>query len=195
MKIGHGHGQDAFTGPAVLRYNSMARRWLRWLYRGLARDAARAIPGKGTVLDVGTGPGVLLAELARLRPDLELIGVDLSADMVSVAQQNLAPYAPRATARVADVAALPLPDGSIDLAVSSLSSHHWADIDAAVAELARVLRPGGTAYVYDMWLAPFGALTAAARSRSLFAGSPPRRSMVRIGGIPLPGLTRLALRS
>jgi ubiquinone/menaquinone biosynthesis C-methylase UbiE len=48
---------------------------------------------------------------------------------------------------VGDVASLAFPDRSFDLVVSTLSMHHWADPTAAVAEIGRVLRPGGGARV------------------------------------------------
>jgi ubiquinone/menaquinone biosynthesis C-methylase UbiE len=50
---------------------------------------------------------------------------------------------------VGDVASLAFPDRSFDLVVSTLSMHHWADPTAAVAEIGRVLRPGGRALVWD----------------------------------------------
>ena len=53
-------------------------------------DISATAPRSGAVLDVGTGPGVLLVELARHRPDLRLTGIDLSADMVERASANLA---------------------------------------------------------------------------------------------------------
>jgi SAM-dependent methyltransferase len=77
--------------------------------------------------------------------------------------------------------------------VSSLSSHHWQDPAAAVQEMARVLRPGGAAIIYDIRSAPFDALIAAADARSLFAGLPPQRSLIRLGWLPIPRLVRLVL--
>ena len=50
---------------------------------------------------------------------------------------------------VGDVASLAFPDGSFDLVVSTLSMHHWADPTAGLAEIGRVLRPGGRALVWD----------------------------------------------
>lgn len=195
MRFLHRHVSDAgaFTGHASRRYNTWAAGPLRWVYRSLARDVQAAAPRGVTVLDVGTGPGVLLTELARLRPDLELIGIDISADMVAAARRNLAPYAPRANVHTGDVARLPLADRCVDLVVSTLSSHHWAEPAAAVPEMARVLRPGGRAYIYDLRSGPFDTLVASARDRSLFTGATPQRTLVRIGALPWPRLTRLAL--
>jgi SAM-dependent methyltransferase len=51
---------------------------------------------------------------------------------------------------VGDVAALPLPDDSVDLVTSSFSVHHWPDAVAGFSEVHRVLRPGGRAIIYDL---------------------------------------------
>src|SRR5436190_21460268 len=155
-----------FQGRSSRIYDLVSRRVLRGMYRRLAADVAAVAPDGGAVLDVGTGPGVLLAELAVRRPDLRLTGVDLSADTIAAATHNLEPFGERAGARVGDVAGLPFPDRSYDLIVSSLSLHHWDHPEAAVPELARVLRPGGRIHIYDFPHAPFGALADAARARS-----------------------------
>src|SRR5262245_20876113 len=99
-----------FQGRSSRVYDFVARRVARPLYRRLADDIAAIAPRGAEVLDVGTGPGVLLVELARRRPDLRLTGVDLSTDMVAAAQHNLRPYADRAQVRVGDATRLPFPD-------------------------------------------------------------------------------------
>jgi ubiquinone/menaquinone biosynthesis C-methylase UbiE len=187
----HGNRPRAFQGRNSRIYNFVATRLLRGVYRRFARDIADVAPKDATVLDVGAGPGVLLAELARLRPDLSLTGIDLSPDMVTAASRNLGPYAERATVSVGDVADLPLADRSFDLITSSFSSHHWDEPEAAVLELARVLRPGGQVAIYDFRFAPFDRLTAAARAGSLFTGRPPQRTPIRTGVPLLPRCVRL----
>ena len=171
----------AFEGRSSRVYDVVSRRVLRGLYRRLAADVAGVAPDGGALLDVGTGPGVLLVELAASRPDLRLTGVDLSADMIAVAKRNLKPFGDRALARVADVTSLPFPDRSFDLIVSSLSLHHWDDPESAVPELARVLRPGGRMYIYDFPFAPFERLADAAHTRSLLNGRTPERTPIRTG--------------
>src|SRR5947199_339830 len=98
----HRHTPRLFEGRSSRFYDLVARRLLRPVYRRLAADIAGTAPSGAAVLDVGTGPGVLLVELARRRPDLSLTGIDLSADMVGAATRNLRPFGDRATARVAD---------------------------------------------------------------------------------------------
>jgi len=184
LHVPHRNLPTAFQGRNSRIYDVVARKLLRGVYRRLADDVAEAAPQAGEVLDVGTGPGVLLAEIARRRADLQLTGIDLSADMAAAANRNLSQFGARATARVGDVGELPFPDQSFDLIISSFSLHHWDDPEAAVSELARVLRPGGRLRVYDFRFAPFEALATAARARSLFTGQPPQRSLIRTG-VPL----------
>jgi ubiquinone/menaquinone biosynthesis C-methylase UbiE len=184
LRIPHGNVPKAFEGRGSRIYDVVARRLLRGVYRRLADDVAGSAPQAGAVLDVGTGPGVLLVEIARRRPDLQLTGIDLSADMVAAANRNLSRFGARATACVGDVADLRFPDQSFDLIVSSFSLHHWDDPESAISELARVLRPGGRLHVYDFRFAPFETLAAAARARSLFTGQPPQRTLIRTG-VPL----------
>jgi ubiquinone/menaquinone biosynthesis C-methylase UbiE len=141
------------------RVYELAFGWLgEPLYQQVAADAAQAdglAPGD-LILDVGTGPGRVPRLLHQLRPDLEVEGVDVSAEMIEGARATAererpaisGPGALRYT--VADVADLPYPDGSAALVVSSLSLHHWPDPQAGLVEIRRVLRPGGTAWLYDV---------------------------------------------
>src|SRR6266508_2428518 len=95
-----------FQGRSSRLYDLLSRRVLRGMYRRLAADVAGVAPDGGAVLDVGTGPGVLLVELAARRPDLRLTGVDLSPDMITAATRNLEPFGERARAFVGDVTTL-----------------------------------------------------------------------------------------
>jgi len=97
------------------------------------------------VLEAGCGTGLLLQDLAR-RADLA-VGADLSAGMIARA-------ASRGLRVVqASVNDLPFPDASFDLVCSFKVLAHVPRIDAAVAELARVTRPGGRLFLefYNRW--------------------------------------------
>lgn len=89
------------------------------------------------ILEVGCGWGELAEWLAR-QTGAEVVATDLSPRMVELARER------GIAARVADVRALPFPDGSFDVIVAAWMLYHVPELDAAVAELARVLRPGGT---------------------------------------------------
>ncbi|MFC3492723.1 class I SAM-dependent methyltransferase [Glycomyces rhizosphaerae] len=157
----HGHRGEAIEGRHSAVYDRLARLLMKPHYRRIATDIAAAAPRGAALLDIGTGPGILLKSLARLRPDLHLVGVDLAPDMIDHARRNLAGL-DDLELHAADVAALPFPDDRFDLVVSTYSSHHWADPEAAATEIARTLRPDGRFIDYDFPRAPFEALTKSA---------------------------------
>jgi SAM-dependent methyltransferase len=90
----------------------------------------------GRVLEVGCGWGEL-AEWIERDTGAEVVAVDLSPRMVELARER------GVDARVADVQELPFADGQFDLVVAAWMLYHVPDIDLALAEIARVLRPGG----------------------------------------------------
>ena len=93
------------------------------------------------VLEVGFGGGSLLAALLK-QTSGQVVGVDLSRVMVDRARRRF-PNQPRLRLIEASAEALPLPARSVDRACSVNSLYFWPDPKAAMAELARVLRPGG----------------------------------------------------
>ena len=88
------------------------------------------------VLEVGCGPGEA-AERIGHELGAEVVAVDASERMVELARGR------GVDARVGDVQALPFGDGAFDCALAAWVLFHAADLDGALAELARVLRPGG----------------------------------------------------
>lgn len=181
-----GPGHDlTIDGRASRLYDLVFARWpLRALYRHVAAEAAAVLPAGATVLDAGTGPGRLLVELARRRPDVRLTGIDLSTDMVAIAERNVrrAGHVAQIEVRAADVAALPFPDAAFDLVVSTLSMHHWGAVAPAMTELARVLRPGGGLWIYD--LRTISDDTVAPAADEAFDGQPAHRTLPRTGRLP-----------
>jgi ubiquinone/menaquinone biosynthesis C-methylase UbiE len=147
-----GTADPVIRGSRAKHYDRMSRRIMPRVYRAVAKDATTALAEKGEVLDVGTGPGRLLIALAQSRPDLRLVGVDPSEDMVALSRANLkaAGVADRARVQTGFAEDLPFPPESFDLVVSTLSAHHWADSASALSEQARVLRPGGQLRIYDL---------------------------------------------
>ena len=142
---------ETFEGAGADRYDAHARR-LRGLHERTARRVAELLPVGGGHVDVGTGPGTLPALVAGLRPDVAVTGVDASERMVQLAAARLAAAAHGDRGRVllGDAAALPLPVASADVVTAVLTMHHWHDLDAGVAELGRVLAPGGAVLVVEM---------------------------------------------
>lgn len=122
---------------------------MRGTFRRIADEVTVGVPDGGRVLDVGTGPGRLVAEIARRRPGLDVVGVDPSADMLSRSRRRTAAL-DNARTMLGAAEDLPLADESVDVVVSSLSSHHWEDPAAALAEQERVLCPGGRLWLIDL---------------------------------------------
>jgi ubiquinone/menaquinone biosynthesis C-methylase UbiE len=105
-------------------------------------------PGE-RVLDVGSGPGFLVASLAdAVGAGGAVHGLDPSAPMNAVARELIGS---RPWARIddGDAVDLPYPDGAFDVAVATQVYEYVADIPRALSELHRVLRPGGRALVLD----------------------------------------------
>lgn len=98
----------------------------------------------GRALDVGCGTGRHAAHLASL--GYEVTGVDATPAMLAVAQAKV----PGARFNVGTFDDLPVDDASIDLLTCSLALTHTPDLGSAMAEFARVLRPGGWALLSDL---------------------------------------------
>ena len=158
------HSDGSMTGwfGDPEHYERFATRLQRRLRTRVAADvAALQLPAGAHVLDVGTGPGRLPVEIARRSPQVRVTGLDVSPRMIEAAKVAIEP-GQQVIAEVGDVAKLPYRDGSVDLVVSTLSQHHWPDRAAALAELARVLAPGGRIWIYDLRRALRTAQVAAA---------------------------------
>jgi ubiquinone/menaquinone biosynthesis C-methylase UbiE len=140
-------------------YDSVADTYVRmavpW-FTPLARDLVEAVsPQRGeAILDVGTGTG-LVASLAgpAVAPTGWVIGADPSIRMLGHARQ-----AGVLILVVGKAPGLPFPDGAFDVAVANLVMSHFPDLAAGLADLARVIRPGGrfgaTAWAHQLPAGP-----------------------------------------
>jgi SAM-dependent methyltransferase len=90
----------------------------------------------GAVLEVGCGEGELAERIVR-RLGASLVGLDQSERMVELARTR------GVDARVGDAQELPFADGSFDVVVAAWMLYHVTDLDKGLAEIGRVLRPGG----------------------------------------------------
>jgi SAM-dependent methyltransferase len=147
---------ENFADPGSSAYARIFAPFLGQLFRRVADDAARELADRGLnrkahVLDIGCGTGDLVVALSRRLRDARIIGIDASPSMLLYAGRH-ATTDGRLRFSVGDAAALPFDDGTVDLVVSTLSLHHWAEPADAFAEIARVLRPGGVALIYDVTL-------------------------------------------
>jgi SAM-dependent methyltransferase len=139
---------------------------------GLEQPLVRALlddlPAGGPVLDAACGTGRHAAYLAGI--GREVIGVDSSEEMLARARAKL----PQADLRAGDLAALPVAGGSCAGAVCALALSHLDQLGPPVAELARVLRPGGRLVISN----PHPFATGVLGWRAVFVDAAGARRMI-----------------
>lgn len=109
------------------------------------------------VLEIGCGSGDIAENLSRSNPDAVITATDLDPVMVEAATRRLSGR-PGVAVVTADATDLPFADDSFDSVVSCLMLHHVIEWETAVAEIARVLRPGGVFTGYDLVRTPLATL-------------------------------------
>ncbi|MDZ4784943.1 MAG: metalloregulator ArsR/SmtB family transcription factor [bacterium] len=114
--------------------------------RSYLKNIQAEISDDGTLLEMGCGSGILLAELLPRKG--ETIGVDYSPAMLEEAKQNLALN--KVDLRLGYLEHLPVPDSSIDIALCHMVLHHLDDPKNALADSLRVLKPSGKLLVVDL---------------------------------------------
>jgi arsenite methyltransferase len=113
---------------------------------------ALALQAGERVVDVGSGPGLLAAEMAaQVGPAGRVVGLDLSDSMLALSRERRGDLATSKCLRFlkADAARLPFADGTFDVAVSTQVYEYVPDVPAALAEVYRVLCPGGRVLILD----------------------------------------------
>jgi demethylmenaquinone methyltransferase / 2-methoxy-6-polyprenyl-1,4-benzoquinol methylase len=120
----------------------------RW--RARAAELARAGPG-ARVLDVATGTGDLALELAaRVAPQGTVVGCDFSEAMLERARAKASRSALAPRFEWADALALPYEDAAFDAATVGFGARNFSDLSRGLAEMTRVVRPGGRVVVLEI---------------------------------------------
>ncbi|XPV76971.1 MAG: ArsR/SmtB family transcription factor [Desulfovibrio sp.] len=114
----------------------------------LPGEILKRIPDSGVAVDLGCGPGDLLAELYKKNESYSLIGVDNAPKMLDVAGERFAGNS-SISLRIGELTYLPLREAEADCAVVSMVLHHVADPAAVVSEAYRILRPSGKLIVAE----------------------------------------------
>ena len=139
-RAGRAYAAFAF-GPASFVYEALTggEGWRRD-----CREMAALVPGP-RVLDLGIGPGTSALEMARADPSRRHVGLDLSARMLRTARVRAREAGLSLPLVRADALRLPVRDGAFDGATGHSFLYLLPDPGAALAEVVRVLRPGGGA--------------------------------------------------
>jgi ubiquinone/menaquinone biosynthesis C-methylase UbiE len=121
--------------------------------RAFAADFLATWPERsGEVLDVGTGTAQIPIELCRQAGGFTVRAVDAAAEMLKLADANVATagFSSRIGTELVDAKMLAHPDGRFDAVISNSIVHHIPEPAAALAEMVRVCRPGGALFVRDL---------------------------------------------
>lgn len=150
-RTAHDETDGGVLVPNPAFYDKMSGLLFGSLFNGITDDIAHVTPVSGQILEVGCGPGHLAIRLSQ--HGFTVTALDLDPGMIKRAQTKQSTtdrhsYAPP-DFQVGDVAELPFPDATFDVVVSTLSMHHWADRAAGLAEIGRVLKPGGRVVIWD----------------------------------------------
>jgi SAM-dependent methyltransferase len=139
---------STFTALDAGQYEQMMGRWSRVLARQFIAFAG--LRDGEAVIDVGCGTGCLTYELLAAANDVSITAIDYSPVYLAAARAHSAAKA--VTFKEADAATLPVADASFDRALSLLVLQFVPEAARAIAEMRRVVRPGGTvaAAVWDM---------------------------------------------
>lgn len=146
------YAPEGIPFPGTRSYSLFARsRLMKNFYKEVASEAA-CIVQRGKILDVGTGPGYLPIEIAKLIPSVEVIGIDISSDMVKIARKNAekAKLSDRVKFIAGDANKMLFENSLFELVISTGSLHHWKQPLRVLNEIYRVLKNRGEAWIYDL---------------------------------------------
>jgi len=103
---------------------------------------------RGVCVDIGGGTGNLAIELARIT-DLKIYSLDIDSEATAIAKKNIeaSSLGGSVIAITADAQSMPFPDNFADLVVSRASFIFWKDKIKGFKEAARILKPGGVAFI------------------------------------------------
>ena len=117
------------------------------------RAMVKRLPAAATqALDIACGTGDLTRALAHRYPNAQIIGLDLTPEMLDRARARGSP--PGVRFIEGNMQALPFPDNTFDVVTGGYALRNAPDLDAALREIHRVLRPGGTLAVLDFSRSP-----------------------------------------
>lgn len=149
----------------AFRYDLLNRMLSFGIDTGWRRKLVRMVKAESpaNVLDLATGTGDLAIMLAKKIPGTGITGVDLSSEMLAIAKKKVAKkgLGARINLREGDAEALAFEDNTFDACTIGFGVRNFGNIEKGIAEIYRVLKPGGRIYVLEFGMPEnklFGAL-------------------------------------
>ena len=137
----------AMEGPIARWYAKNARREAE--FNGWVKRVNETIPAGGAVLEVAPGPGFLSIELAR-SSKYQVTGLDISKTFVEIAQANARQANVSVDFQLGNASDMPFADDTFDFSICTAAFKNFTQPVQAIAEMQRVLRPGGKALIVDL---------------------------------------------
>jgi ubiquinone/menaquinone biosynthesis C-methylase UbiE len=150
--------EEPFSGTDLCRtYDEHAKSFMMPVYHDFVSMIVKRKTRGERILDIGTGSGLLAIEIAKVFNTAHVTGIDMSEDILKIAQRNveISGLSHQIEFKVLSAAATSFPDGSFDIIVSNASLHHWFDPQAVFSEIKRITVNGGFCLIRDnMRLSP-----------------------------------------
>src|SRR5215208_4221309 len=115
----------------------------------MAKQLVEKIPADGKVLEIAPGPGYFCIELAKLGK-YQITGLDISKSFVEIARENAAEAGVKVDFREGNASAMPFKDNTFDFTFCQAAFKNFSEPVKAIAEMHRVLRPGGVSVISDL---------------------------------------------
>ena len=151
-RIAEDHQDYFFDSENANKYLNDAKNASKARYSNFL-SALRKLDIKGKYLEIGCGPGILTQIIAKQHPDAEIIANDISAEMIRLAEQDLAEdlksvikYVVGDACDINSMKEL----GKFDLIYSTFTLHHWDNAELAIKNLYSMLSENGLLYIHDL---------------------------------------------
>src|SRR5215212_6313794 len=148
MTITKAYKSLPMEGPIATWYTKTTLKDLK-RHKLMARQLVEKIPENGKVLEIAPGPGYFCIELARLG-NYQITGLDISKSFVEIARKNATKAGLKIDFREGNASAMPFEDDTFDFTFCQAAFKNFSEPVRAIAEMHRVLRPGGISVISDL---------------------------------------------
>jgi ubiquinone/menaquinone biosynthesis C-methylase UbiE len=149
------HHNHEWSGERAERFIKMMEKMIDTRYKPFAEQIVNIleendIKNNGKIIDIGCGPGLLLFEIKKLNPNLQLIGVDPSKDMLNAARSKAKEHNfSNSEFKEGFAEEIPVADNEIDIVVCFNSLHDFKNPEKTIIEVSRILRNKGIFILKD----------------------------------------------